>query len=84
MFTTQIPSMLESLQALVEYETPSLDKVLLDRCADHLAERFALPGVVVERIANAVGGDHLRISYAPVGTPDLAPALLLCHYDTVR
>jgi glutamate carboxypeptidase len=75
--------MLESLRALVEYETPSLDKSLLDRCADHLMERFALPGVRVERIANVVGGNHLCVAYAPDGTPELAPTLLLCHYDTV-
>ncbi|NJM08521.1 M20 family metallopeptidase [Candidatus Gracilibacteria bacterium] len=83
MFTTQIPSMLASMRALVEHETPSLDKARLDRCCDHLITRFQLPDVVIDRFANDGGGDHLRIGFAPAGTPELPPTLLLCHYDTV-
>jgi glutamate carboxypeptidase len=70
-------------ETLVAYETPSGDKTRCDALADHLAARLAPLGIV-ERHANPAGGDHLRVTIPAPGAPaDAAPALVLCHYDTV-
>jgi glutamate carboxypeptidase len=70
-------------EALVAYETPSGDKARCDALADHLAARFAPLGIV-ERHPNPAGGDHLRVTIPAPGAPaNAAPALVLCHYDTV-
>lgn len=70
-------------QQLVSYDTPGHDKVRCDALADLMATQLAPLGDVT-RIANPQGGDHLRL-HIPASDPssDQAPALLLCHYDTV-
>ena len=75
--------LLAEIATLVAFETPSTEKKALDACADHLSKRFAALGATVERVVNPLGGDHLHIRFAPLGTPDLPPGLLLAHYDTV-
>jgi glutamate carboxypeptidase len=78
---TQKGAMIEASKVLVEYESPSTDKALLDALASHMADHFAQMGAAVEVIDNPKGGNNLKISFA--GPSEQKPALLLCHYDTV-
>ncbi len=74
-------AMIEELRAVVEHETPSLDKVALDGLAHTLAARFEAMGAETSLIPNTVGGMHVRAAF---GTVDGArPTLVLAHYDTV-
>ncbi|GAB3476362.1 M20 family metallopeptidase [Nocardiopsis coralliicola] len=82
-----LPEVLADLRRMVEHETPSDDKPLLDAGLDDieawLTERLGAPA---ERARHAGGGygDVLEVLYP--GTGDGAAAgtvLLLCHYDTV-
>lgn len=75
-------AMLDALGALVAHESPSLAKAALDGLADTLSARFGSLGLAVDRVANANGGDHLRVT---LGDPaDRRPsALVLGHFDTV-
>ena len=75
-------AMVQSLESLVALESPSLDKSRLDALASHLEIRFRALGLVVERIANAGGGDHLRLLLQGRDNT-LPPTLVLCHFDTV-
>jgi Acetylornithine deacetylase/Succinyl-diaminopimelate desuccinylase and related deacylases len=74
-------AMIEATRALVEYESPSTDKALLDALANFMADRFAHMGAAVDLIDNPKGGNNLRISFA--GPSEQKPGLILCHYDTV-
>jgi glutamate carboxypeptidase len=75
--------MLASLASLVHHESPSKDKPALDLMARELMSRFEALGAETKLIANADAGDHLRVHVdgAPEGSQ--APALVLCHFDTV-
>ncbi len=79
---THEASLLNLIGRLVHLESPSTEKVLLDRLADELAGLFATVGVV-ERISNPDGGDHVRVTVPRADEPSLSPTLVLCHYDTV-
>ncbi|MEF3275688.1 MAG: M20 family metallopeptidase [Chloroflexus sp.] len=79
---THESNLLTLIARLVHAESPSTDKVLLDRLADELADLFATVGAV-ERIPNVQGGDHLRVTITAATEPTLPPTLVLCHYDTV-
>lgn len=78
-----LPAMTEDLRFLVEHETPSEDKTLLDAgltaIAHWLAERLGPPGEI-RRHDGRGHGDVLDLTY-----PGAAPGhvLFLCHYDTV-
>lgn len=72
--------MLEDLRGCVERETPSRDKVLCDAFVPFFAQLAAGYGADVERIANASGGDHLRLRWGPRRD---GAVVLLGHYDTV-
>lgn len=78
-----LPAMAEDLRFLVELETPSEDKALLDTgltsIAGWLAARLGPPGDV-RRHDGGGHGDVLEATY-----PGTAPehVLFLCHYDTV-
>jgi glutamate carboxypeptidase len=80
-FKSQQDSMLSDLKSLVEMETPSTDKVLLDKFAqylkDYVKEKLA---VDPEIIKSQSAGDDIRIFIK--GKVD-EQILLLCHYDTV-
>lgn len=77
-------AMLSALEELVNCDTPSADKQRLDRAAALLCGRFERAGCTVERLANPVGGDHLKVSVpASSAAAGAKPTLLLCHYDTV-
>jgi glutamate carboxypeptidase len=73
---------LEALEALVSQESPSRGKPALDALAQTITGRFKALGLAVDRIANPVGGDHLRVRFGDEASA-LPPALVLCHYDTV-
>jgi glutamate carboxypeptidase len=80
----RVEEMVARLRALVEHESPSNDKLHLDRLAEHLARRWESLGAVVSIIDNPMLGNHLCISLPSVlSSPDAAPILLLGHFDTV-
>lgn len=74
--------MLGTLRVLVELESPSTRKDLLDRLARVLVERFRAAGAVVEVIANPDGGDHLRALFQDEQATE-RPGLIVGHFDTV-
>lgn len=78
-----LPAMLDDLRALVEHETPSTDKALLDRGLEAVlgrtAERLGPPDVLVRHDCGRYG-DTVELTYR--GTAP-GTVLLLCHYDTV-
>jgi glutamate carboxypeptidase len=85
-FEEKQPAILETIQMLVELETPSADKARLDAFAQLLADRYAAVGARTEIIPSAERGNHVRAIFddpAYVADPQAAPALILCHFDTV-
>ncbi|MFC4560654.1 M20 family metallopeptidase [Nocardiopsis mangrovi] len=78
-----LPEVLADLRRLVELETPSNDKALLDAGLDGieawLAERLGPPAERV-RYDGGIHGDVLEAVYPGTGAGDV---LFLCHYDTV-
>src|SRR5690606_10779483 len=78
-----LPEVLADLRRLVEHETPSSDKELLDAGLDDieewLAERLGPPASRV-RHGGGAHGDVLELGYPGTGA---GTVLLLCHYDTV-
>ena len=83
-FNRRHGEMLAVIEQLVTYETPSSDKPRLDTFAELLAGRLRAVRAAVE-IVPAVGqGNHVLARFPAPGAPaDAAPALILCHYDTV-
>lgn len=71
---------LRLLQEIVAHETPSTDKEACDALAAFLRQRWMAAGAEVEVHANASGGDHIEARFGPSAG---APALILCHLDTV-
>jgi glutamate carboxypeptidase len=71
------------LEALVAQETPTADKVALDRLAGDLAANFRAAGAAVDLLPQDVAGDQVRARFTPEGTRGGRPALVLCHFDTV-
>src|SRR5258706_5508030 len=61
--TTYERAMLEELRALVEMESPSSDKALVDFCGAYLRERFERLGGAVTVFASERFGDHLQIDF---------------------
>jgi glutamate carboxypeptidase len=80
---TRLPEMLSTLQRLVLAESPGLEKEPADRCCDILAAEWQKRGASVERIAQKVRGDQLRITWWPQKSRPLGQFLVLGHYDTV-
>lgn len=70
---------LDIIETLVQLESPSTDKVAVDRCGETLARLFGDAGADVDRLPQTHRGDHLR---ARVGGQN-APILILGHFDTV-
>src|SRR5204863_867127 len=72
---------------LVRLESPSTEKVAVDRCGFELAQMLRDIGADVESIAQRERGDHVYARLPAVGAearPDGAkPILLLGHFDTV-
>lgn len=74
--------MVSDLETLVNMETPSLDKDLLDRCAKYLVAYFEDNlKCQVNVIENTGSGDNLMIRVNQESVEK--PILILAHYDTV-
>ncbi len=74
--------MVNSIQEIVEFETPTSDFSRLDQCARFLEEKFRPYPVEATTVAATGAGDHLQVRWQPPGT-SLKPALVLTHFDTV-
>lgn len=72
-------SILEGIREWVELESPTDDKVAVDRLMDRIQAQLAATGAAVERIPVREYGDHLRARWGGDG----AGVLLLSHVDTV-
>ncbi|MEJ5088007.1 M20 family metallopeptidase [Brucella pseudogrignonensis] len=78
--TTHADDMLNDLKALVEHQSPTQDKALVDACGAFLCELFARHlKVQPERFAQTKAGDHLLFK---IGQGNRR-TLLLTHFDTV-
>jgi glutamate carboxypeptidase len=71
--------MVESLQTVVSYESPSREKALLDELAIYLATQFSGLGADIEMLEQPKGGNHLRACWGK--GPE--QVLVLGHMDTV-
>ncbi len=71
--------MLAELEELVNMESPSDRKDLLDAFSANLAAKFEALGAKTQVIPQAKAGNHLRVEYG-TGSEQV---LLLCHFDTV-
>lgn len=67
------------IETLVHLESPSDDKVAVDRCGEVLAEMLRGAGATVERMPQSERGDHIRAECD--GGP--RRVLILGHFDTV-
>ena len=76
------PAFLARLRALVEVESPSDDKVCVDRANAFVADYAKTQGATVKRHKQRHFGDVLELRFGPARTK--APrTLLLGHLDTV-
>ena len=85
-YENQQLQILETIGELVKEETPTDEKVRLDLFAAQLSDQYAAAGLETETVENQVRGDHIRARFeqaAHVESLSAAPALILCHYDTV-
>ena len=78
------------LKLIVETESPSHNKIAVDRVAAVVAEEARRLGAQVEILPNQEAGDHILARFALSGARmgeveavDEAGILLLCHMDTV-
>ena len=71
--------LVETTTALARLESPTSDKLAVDRCGTELIKRLTEIGAEVETIRHGVAGNHIR---ATVGHGS-AQVLLLGHFDTV-
>lgn len=80
---THLPDMLEDLRFLVELETPSSDKALLDaalpRIEEYVVGRLGEPASRA-RHDGGVRGDVLELAW---GGTSAGHVVSVCHYDTV-
>ncbi|HEY8393304.1 MAG TPA: M20 family metallopeptidase [Thermaerobacter sp.] len=90
-------AMISLLAELVNLDSPSDDKALLDACATRLAAELAARGCTLERVPARAAGDHLIGRFGSAATrpeprsggdgaapcPAGGRVLLLAHYDTV-
>jgi glutamate carboxypeptidase len=76
--------MVQALRELVERESPSDDKPLLDALAGYLQGRFAGLAAEAAILPHENSGNGLRVVAPPQSVSWASPpALLLCHMDTV-
>lgn len=68
------------LRQLVELESPSTDKVALDRLGRFIAVQLRDVGASVEVVPQTAAGDHLVATF---GRGDAWPVMTMCHIDTV-
>ncbi len=78
-FAQRVDAALDLLRGLVEMESPSTDKVAVDRVVRFVADRARVAGAEVTIIPQERWGDHLLARWG-AGEGGF---LLLCHLDTV-
>ncbi len=71
--------LLEFIEALVAIESPSHDRIAVNRCGAELESRLTALGGAATRVSSATAGDHLRVSFGS-GPRQI---LMLGHFDTV-
>lgn len=76
-------AILSTIRELVEIESPSHNKVAVDRLADTVALKFSQLGGEVRFHRAKDFGNHLQIDFDSPGRSAAQPVLLLGHYDTV-
>ena len=81
-FRTLEPQMILWLRNLINTDSPSNDKLALDKLAQHLGDQLSNDGGIVEIIPNDLGGNHLIARFSG-HSRDLKPILILGHLDTV-
>jgi glutamate carboxypeptidase len=81
-FRKQQSNVLDTIQQLVEIESPSDLKAAVDRLSTVLASRFSELGGKVQLHRQEKFGNHLQINFRG-GSRDAKPVLLLGHMDTV-
>ncbi|HEX6803686.1 MAG TPA: M20 family metallopeptidase [Terriglobales bacterium] len=81
-FRKQQREILDTIQQLVEIESPSDVKAAVDRLGTVIASRFGELGAKVRVHRAEKSGDHLQISF-PSPRARATPVLLLGHMDTV-
>jgi glutamate carboxypeptidase len=75
------PAMLQTLQHIVEMESPSDNKAAVDKLGEYLAQEFERQGGRVKFHRAEEFGNHLQVSFP--GTAGQKPVMLLGHFDTV-
>jgi glutamate carboxypeptidase len=78
----QRDKILATIRQMTEFESPSHDKMAVDRLGDWLKNRFAQLGGKVQVHAQRSVGNHLQVEFAS-GHRKEKPVLLLGHFDTV-
>jgi glutamate carboxypeptidase len=71
--------LLEAVERLVRLESPSTDKAAVDRCGAAVEELLVAAGGRVQRLPQALRGDHLRAGWEG----GERQVLVLGHFDTV-
>jgi glutamate carboxypeptidase len=71
--------LLDTIESLVRLESPTGNKLAVDRCGTELAARLAAIGARVSRIETTTAGNHLRAEFGA----GARQVLLLGHFDTV-
>lgn len=80
-FTQRQDQIVETVRELVEIESPSDNKIAVDRIAGFLARKFEALGGRTQLHRSDDFGDSLQVSFS--SPSDRKPVLLLGHYDTV-
>jgi len=79
-FQQELPAGLQFLESMVNMESPSTDKMLVDRFARFVGSRFESIGGAVDYSRAERFGDHLRVTFKGQSPERI---LLLGHTDTV-
>ena len=81
-FRKQQSNILDTIQQLVEIESPSDQKAAIDRLSTVLASRFGELGGKIQLHRQEKYGNHLQINFAGAAR-NAKPVLMLGHLDTV-
>lgn len=88
-FQSKASEMTAFLKRLVEAESPSTDKIAVDRVGAIIADEARRLGADVQTVPIKEAGNHVIARFTPSGTKSKVEAqgkgsiLLLCHMDTV-
>jgi len=83
-FVSKKSEMIQSLETLVNFESPSSNKKLLDVLAAHLKSMFEPLASQIEVIEQKKYGNQIKVVFDPWNQlGDNSYNLILCHFDTV-